>query len=470
VRDLELWKKGEYIRDKISIPDWSYDEAGHIKEKRNRIYTLPYGFKYINVSNDGEEEVAAPASTAGIQTADNTQDTLNLTTSNKWILLDGSTEDAVQFGHLLKTVPTTTSTQSLSDEISQTVTFKVYDDSFDEAGHHNGRDTKTITMPFGYGKIKGDNGNTAATATYDELNVVSGDDWINTEVSQDTVTITHTGPVVTAVETKSNIENPSFGSTFEIEDWYFDSKGHMHTSGKTHTVQFPKGSIEHPTITSNTSEVITSLSFVPESGKISYQKDNSSTLKLTADYTNNGIGAGNIAGGDTINTAFAKLEKQVIQEVSERDTAIKTAIANLVDSAPENINTLGEIVAWLDNDGDEKIDIIKDIASNTSKIDEEIGRATAAEQELQERIEALGTAAKENKEYFATAAQGSTADTTAATIATYGDIVTYDAEDFVSKAEYDALLSDYNELRELVEKLNNQINPPQEPNEGGETI
>lgn len=430
----------------LTIYDWDYDEAGHINKKRKHTYTLPYAFKYIDVTNDGKEKIAAPASTTGTHAADNTQDTLKLTTSNKWILLDGNSEDVIQFGHLLKTVPTTTSTQSLSDEVSQTITFEVYNDSFDEAGHHNGRDTKTITMPFGYGKIKGDTGSTEATATFDELTISANDSWIATKVSDDQVNITHTGPVVTSVTNKSNIVNPNFGSTFTIEDWHFDSKGHMHTSGKTHTVQFPKGSIEHPTATSNNSEIITSLSFVPESGKISYQKDNSSTLKLTTDYTNNGIGAGNIAGGDSLNTAFAKLEKQIMQEAntratdilkeaSDRDTAIKTAIADLVDSAPDNINTLGEIVAWLDNDGDEKIDIIKDIASNASKIEEEIGRATEAEQGLQDRIDALGTAAKENKEYFATAAQGSTADTTAATIATYGDIVTHNHSEYATAAQ-----------------------------------
>jgi hypothetical protein len=81
--------------DTITIQDTVYDNAGHVTANQKHTYTLPYGFKYIDVANDGEEEVAAPASMAGTQTADNTQDTLKLTTSNKWILLDGSTEDAV---------------------------------------------------------------------------------------------------------------------------------------------------------------------------------------------------------------------------------------------------------------------------------------------------------------------------------------------------------------------------------------
>lgn len=476
--------KDDKIQNEINIPDWDYDAAGHIKKKGEHTYTLPYGFKTINVGNDTTESVA-PAQT-GIkgETADNTQDSLTFKATNKWIKMAAVGEDKenkIAFGHELSDVITTDKElTNLNAETTKSDSIIIPDWSYDSAGHITSKQKHEYILPYGYKSFTDGTNNSIANSTQDEFKLI-GDDWLQPIVANDTITYKHIGPVsADSYTTKNNIENPQFGSQFEIEDWHFDSKGHKNNLTK-HIVQFPKGSIEHPTATSNNSEIITSLSFVPESGKISYQKDNSSTLKLTTDYTNNGIGAGNIAGGDSLNTAFAKLEKQIMQEAntratdilkeaSDRDTAIKTAIANLVDSAPDNINTLGEIVAWLDNDGDEKIDIIKDITSNASKIEEEIGRATEAEQGLQDRIDALGTAAKENKEYFATAKQGSTAEATATTIATYGDIVTYNAEDFVLKSEYNALLSDFNELKALVEQLNNQINPPQQPDEGGETV
>jgi DNA repair exonuclease SbcCD ATPase subunit len=176
------------------------------------------------------------------------------------------------------------------------------------------------------------------------------------------------------------------------------------------------------------------------------------------------------------NARIKKEEDALAKEIQDRKDAIN-ALTGTKDYS-EHFDTMKEIADWLDANKDGVVDITLGVTANanaikteelrataketeiTNALTEEADRATVAEQELQEQIDALGTAAKENKEYFATATQGSTADATAATIATYGDIVIYDAEDFVSKEEYDALLSDYNELKKLVEKLNNQINSP----------
>lgn len=451
LNDLSIDKENE--EGNLTIYDWDYDEAGHINKKREHTYTLPYGFKTINVGNNNTES-AAPAQTgvAG-ETADNTQDSLTFEATNKWIKMAAVGEDKenkITFGHELSDVITTDKElTNLNAEITKSDSIVIPDWSYDAAGHIISKQKHEYILPYGYKSFTDGTNISIANSTQDRFNLV-GDDWLQPIVANDTITYKHIGPVKPEiVNDKNNIENPQFGSIFIIEDWHFDNKGHMHTSGKTHTVQFPKGSIEHPIATSNNSEIITSLSFVPESGKISYQKDNSSTLKLTTDYTNNGIGAGNIAGGDSLNTAFAKLEKQIMQEAntratdilkeaSDRDTAIKTAIANLVDSAPDNINTLGEIVAWLDNDGDEKIDIIKDIAKNASDISNEVSRATDAEGTLQEKIDIL-------QSWKDTATQ---------------DIA--DLNNIISQMQIT--------IQDLQKQIGDLKNPPQEPDNGGETV
>ena len=535
----------------ITIQDTVYDNAGHVTENQKHTYILPYGFKYIEVANGGEEEIAAPASMTGTQTADNTQDTLKLTTSNKWILLDGGTEDAVQFGHLLKTVPTTTSTQSLSDEISQVVTFKVYDDSFDEAGHHNGRDTKTITMPFGYGKIKGDTGSTEATATFDELTISADDSWIATTVFDDQVNITHTGPVVSSVTNKSNVVDPNFGSTFTIEDWYFDDRGHKHT-GKTHTVQFPKGSLNDLTATG--SSVLTGISMVDETGDITQQNANVGTLTL-AEYTQGVAGGLKISDTNTINGAFKGIQDyinsldmsdtsttQFITKITQTDgqVAIERAAAgtlqlgtastdgtipansslnnafnitnarikaeedalakevqdrkNAIDALTgtkdysEHFDTMREIANWLAANKDGVVDITLGVTANSNAIKTEESRATEKENELEQSLgtleerldileDDLGTAAYTDKTDYATAEQGATTDRIA-NIVNSTDIVNYQADDFVLKSEYDALLQNFealsatvDELRALVEQLNNPSPEESElPEENGEEI
>ena len=101
--------------------------------------------------------------------------------------------------------------------------------------------------------------------------------------------------------------------------------------------------------------------------------------------------------------------------------------SNAILSPTMSFNILTIVIEsiFLDND-----DII---ALNI--IGNEKTRAEGIEAGLQEQINALGTAAQKNIEDFATATQGATADTTAATIATYGDIVTHNASEFATSAQ-----------------------------------
>lgn len=373
----------------LTMYDWTYDKAGHITSKREHTYTLPYGYKYIEVANDGNTP-AVPVSTTGTQVADNTQDTLKLTTSNKWILLDAKEEDTVKFGHLLKTIAEDKKpTQNLSSEESKTITFEVYDDSFDEAGHHNGRDTKTITMPFGYGKIKGDSGNTEATATFDELNVVSGDDWIDTSASTDQITITHTGPVFTSARNESN-KTPNFGDTFTIEDWVFDDKGHK-SNLSTHSIKIPKGSLNDLAATS--SSVLTGISMIDETGVITQTNNDVGKLALTG-YVQ-GSDKTDIGSGDTINSAFAKLQNQITYEENRINT-ILTGENDLTDT----LDTFIELQSYINEHGQEAADMAKAIENeiarakeaeeaNITAIENEKIRAENIEQGLQGQIEVL---------------------------------------------------------------------------------
>jgi hypothetical protein len=59
--------------DTITIQDTSYDEAGHLTANKNHPYILPYGFKTITSDNNGSYE------------AKNTQDTISITASDKWL-------------------------------------------------------------------------------------------------------------------------------------------------------------------------------------------------------------------------------------------------------------------------------------------------------------------------------------------------------------------------------------------------
>lgn len=372
---------GATVENNLNIPDWEYDKAGHITGKHDHKYTLPFSFKTIKISNSEREN--APGIADGTQIADTTQDTLTVTTSNRWIRLDGDTEDTIIIGHDIKT-PTLddTHTQTLSSD-KEITTFKIYDDSFDEAGHFKHRDTTTVTMPTGYNTITGDSGSTTASATADTLAITANDVWLQTEVTTDKVNITHTGP---ASGTKRNEANktPQFGDTFTIEDWSFDSKGHKNELS-THTVTIPKGSLNN--LTATTSSVITGLSMNAETGAINQTNNDVGKLALTG-YDSATAGQTAVGSGDSINTAIGKLQNQITNEKKRINTILTGE-----DDLDDTINTFKELQEYIATHGEEAADIVKNINN-------EISRAQGAETALSTRIDNLDYEKGETENYY----------------------------------------------------------------------
>lgn len=388
------------------------DNKGHVVGKNTETVTLPYGFKRITSNGRGSDvEINSYTEPSNpIVQADNVQSTFALNSGNRWIRIDnidGET-NSLTFKHDIHPTSTSTSTQELEIEDSQDVTFNIPTYAFDEAGHYVSHDTKTLSMPFGYGIIVGDANTTKtkASATYDTLTldtdewltttvsqdkvtfthdypeekadtsssfdmnnadntadqknkiiletlthdtkghiinvnqhtvtlpygyktfkdsndtvgstsavetqdtfVFKGDSWIKPTVTQDLVTYTHIGPVATSATPKNNIANPEFGSTFTIEDWHYDSKGHKNNL-TTHTVQFPKGSLD--AAQPNNSDVVLQLEFTPETGAIKTQRVNIANLKL-ASY-NKATDSSDIAATDTLGQALSKLQTQISAE------------------------------------------------------------------------------------------------------------------------------------------------------------
>ena len=404
---------GAVVENNLNIPDWEYDKAGHITGKHDHKYTLPFSFKTIKISNS--ERKNAPGIADGTQTADSTQDTLVVTTSNKWIRLDGDTEDTIIIGHDIES-PTfdNTHTQNLSND-KEVTTFEIYDDSFDEAGHFKHRDITTVTMPTGYNTITGDSGTTTASATADTLAITANDVWLQTEVTPDKVNIAHTGP---ANGTKRNEANktPQFGDTFTIEDWSFDSKGHKNELS-THTITIPKGSLNN--LTATTSSVITGLSMVDETGAITQTNNDVGKLALTG-YDSATAGQTVVGSGDSINMAIGKLQNQITNEISRAqgaETALGTRIDNLDYEKAEIANYYISSIKQVNGkiEASNKQIPIRSVAIGSSN-------GTISVNNSDVKIKGLGSAAYTASTTYATAAQGKKADSAVqeTTTFTYG--------------------------------------------------
>ena len=360
---------GATDENNINIPDWKYDNAGHITEKRDHYYTLPFGFKTIQTANSsGSGEAPAAKNTSSTyntntteHVADTTQDTLKFAATNKWITMQADiSDDVVKFGHVLS--PETTKEHKSTDTSVATFgdSFNVLNFDTDEAGHITRVGQTTITTPAG---------SLEDTASSNTANVLTS---IKFTPSTGKIETTHQDAGTLKLGT-AYTANKNGALTFDggntINDALSAIQAHINESEYTE---------------SGTQYFIDSITQVD--GKITTtRKGTAGTLIVGENTTNNLIGENDTVNKafDTIDKALAKektdreaadttekaaREAAIAQEVIDRDKAIDDAIAELVDSAPDNLNTLREIVEWIDADKDGAIDLTANVAKNATDI------------------------------------------------------------------------------------------------------
>lgn len=400
--------------DTITLYTPIVDEKGHITSKNTKTVVLPFGFKKLKSSAQSEDDAAwstAAQSTDITIEADNTQDELTFTVGNKWLRVSTDTiNDKLTLAHETHQKTTSDTQQDLSDE-SGITTFNVYNYTFDAAGHIDNEDTKTITMPASYGKIAGDSGNTTATATLDTLNILGTDNWIQTAVTADQVSITHEAPVAVTPTAKSN-DTPQFGSTFTIEDLSFDTKGHKNGLG-THTVTIPQLNLATATLSPNSdSNVLVRIglnnvenavgktiapqekyvgdlylnNFLPATGTNHYY-DNYLTIHQFAGATDTNF--------DTINTNLTAVNQNLTSRINETntrinetntrvDTVVNTTIPAAIQTAKDHtdsvinalkgenlseaFDTLKEIQDWIDDGNQQGTALVNRVANLESSL------------------------------------------------------------------------------------------------------
>lgn len=219
---------------KLSSP--IVDNMGHVVGKNEETLTLPYGYKKIDTNGRSTSETENATTTPSTETvvANNTQDTLNIDSGNKWIRIDTTDADnTLIISHDVHNTTSSTSNASLSNEVSENVTFDIPSYAFDKAGHYVSHNTHTLTMPFGYGKIIGDNVDgegkkieSAASATYDTLEFGS-DEWLTATVSKDKVVYSHDYPNK-AADSENEIDmNEGDSNDITLNTVSYDSKGHV---------------------------------------------------------------------------------------------------------------------------------------------------------------------------------------------------------------------------------------------------
>lgn len=365
------------VDNTFEIPYYTVDKAGHITASKTNTVTVPENFEKVVLEVSADTAETDMEAKAGDFVPTTLVDTITFGTKNKWIRAAVSGK-RIDFAHRLSPVTPTTSTQTL--ETSTTFDVPTYD--FDPAGHLIKKDTKTITIANAFKKftvgekvnavdntVSHVKGSTEPDTPTDEFTFYNGNKWIDIAMNraganaqvEDSMTFSHsvlyTAPVSKGSTTA---ETPKFGKTFTVPSATIDEAGHV-TNLADHTVTIPLPSMT----VSETGNVVVNTSMIQEDGAITVTKVNVGTLDLAEYKVYAGEDApADIADTDTINSAFAKLQRQMNDEEAARAAAIASEVAardNAISSAinTEVTNRNKEIQKAIDNEAearDEAID------------------------------------------------------------------------------------------------------------------
>lgn len=277
-----------------------------------RIHSGDWDTKQKSSTNLG----AAPAIPAG---------ELEDTDDGRWIrmtMTPGTAENGykphIKLEHTFKKGTNTSSTLDLNsnDPDIDKNNIELYTPILDNMGHVVAKNTKTVTLPYGFKTIAVDNStNLIATTTQDTLSINSGNDWINLTGNGKTLTLTHSADLEgkeVGYDTDTDIH---FGDTLKGLQIERDDAGHI-TTLEEHNLQLPDINIWNfdlnsgqpsQIITDNNNNVVTSLSFNTTNQRFDVMKRSVGNLSLTG-YTP--ITSGDFAtpsNSDNVNTAIAKI-------------------------------------------------------------------------------------------------------------------------------------------------------------------
>lgn len=343
------------------------DNKGHVVGKNTETVTLPYGFKTIKVSNSSATSDADSTIKEAGQIADNTQDTLTFSSTNKWIKFDNNSEDVIKIGHEVHNI--TTSAKTATDINGNGDTITIQDITFDAAGHATANQPHTYTLPYGYKKFTGNEGSTTANNTQDTAAIL-GDNWIKTIISNDTININHIGPVGSGTTTNIDAtKTPALGGSFNIPTISYDSKGHIYQNDK-YAITLPSLELGITSTTGST-EVLTGISYTKNGTKINATKEAPGTLKLGSYTTSSNLD--NILPSSTISSALNTIQSRIDGIVgSDPNKTIRVIsaeeVAKIVDGAPQSLDTLKEIATWISTHGSDAATMQANITSNTNRI------------------------------------------------------------------------------------------------------
>lgn len=245
----------ELQKNSVDLYTPKVDKMGHVVGKHIETITLPYGFKTITSNGRGSSTgVNTGDVSKSIITAGNTQDSIAINSGNKWIRIDGNTNNkSLTIAHDIhefssgkaNTQYGLIASKSIT-ELDKDNTFTIPYFKFDEAGHITEAGDNTVTIPEVFTKISvttsTDTGNsTAGTAgsceadsLQDILTLAEGNKWINliADADKDKITISHYVSAFSQTNNSIDFNGKNAASTFDVQTIEWDKAGHLISSVK----------------------------------------------------------------------------------------------------------------------------------------------------------------------------------------------------------------------------------------------
>lgn len=297
----------------LTIQDLVFDLAGHVTENKPHVFTLPYSYKTIGVSNT--TNTTTISGTDGNVVAQDILETLAFEAQNKWIkLVADNTNTLVGIAHEIHTITNTAKTDTDLETVSD---FTVQDLEFDAAGHVIANQSHKYVLPNNFKtfnitgtsasttSITGNNASINATSSADSVTFKSGNRWIeiNGDNTNDQIAIGHAAAGSAAVSKgDTTAQTPGFGSTFKALSASIDQMGHV-VSLEEHTITLPTVSA----VNSSNDLVLNSVLISDTTGALSFETKKIGSLLLTDYQSTSEL----IAETDSINSAFQKVAEAI---------------------------------------------------------------------------------------------------------------------------------------------------------------
>ena len=403
------WQAASGDGNKLTIPTFEIDNAGHIVRSNSVDFYIPHNFRNITVGANGADVDATQ--TTGTIEADSTTDTWTIASQNKWLKVAAdSVNDKITIGHSYSDLEAWQFTPSATEGMKKTDngnSFTIPTFTTDNAGHIISAGNITFYVPHTFKTVRVEAQSNVVTQVtpsststdlvaeniVDTLTIATGNKWVQTTTDEnnDRITFSHILSGVTkntyGTNSSSAIE-PKFGDTFEVPGYDVDEAGHI-TSSTTHTVKIPQANY------TDKEEGNVLVGFKLADNTISAFEGTHAyvgTLKLNNYSVTNNENA--ITAEDTINEAFAKTEARLALEIKNRgdaDTQVYNnatkytdeRITSLINAAPEALDTLGELASALKNENEEiSTTIVSMITANTNLINANANAISALDASL----------------------------------------------------------------------------------------